>query len=195
MAKWARTAQRYLMPNFVASLMIYCRDRAIVSFSSRVQATKRVKFGRGTVVKSYSIVQTSGGSISFGRDCAIGAFNMVAAGIGGDIVAGDYVRTGPHVTLLATTRDYRRKDRLIIEQGFRDKGIRIGSDVLIGAGATLLDGCDVGDGAVIGAGSLVSGTVPPYAVVFGSPRVERRRAEPDPVGEQLAEPRTIDELA
>ncbi|MBN1239176.1 MAG: acyltransferase [Gammaproteobacteria bacterium] len=169
LAKWARTAQRYLMPNFLWSAVLYFRDGALVSLASRVQSGSLVRFGKGTVVKAFSIVQTSGGRVEFGRHCAIGAFNFIAAGGGADLIAGDYVRIGPHVTILATTRNLKRKDQLIVDQGSADKGIRIGSDVLIGAGATLLDGCAIGDGAVIGAGSLVTKDVPPYAVVVGAP--------------------------
>lgn len=169
LASWRRTAQRYFVPSFLASLVIYLRDRAFVSLAARVQIGENIKLGRGTVVKPYSIVQTSGGHITFGRNCAISSFNHIAAGTDGNIVAGDHVRTGPHVSIIATTREYRSKDRLIIEQGFRDKGIRIGSDVLIGTGARLIDGCEIGDGAVVGVNSVVSGKVPPYAVVFGSP--------------------------
>jgi acetyltransferase-like isoleucine patch superfamily enzyme len=168
-AGWRRTAQRYLLPRFIVSLALYLRDRAMVSTSSRVQLSPLVKFGRGSVVKSFCVVQTSGGAVTFGRDCAISAFNHIAAGPMAGIVAGDYVRTGPHVCIIATTREYRRKDKLIVEQGYRDKGIRIGNDVLIGAGAVLVDGCEIGDGAVIGVGSIVTGKVPPYAVVVGSP--------------------------
>lgn len=163
-----RTIQRYLLPSLLVSLIVYVRDRALVSIRSKVQVTSRLRFGPGTVVKPFSIVQTGGGMVRFGRNCAISSFNLVAAGQA-DIRAGDFVRTGPHVAIIATTREYRRKDRLIIEQGYRDKGIRIGNDVLIGAGATLLDGCEIGDGAVIGVGSVVSGKVPPYAVMFGTP--------------------------
>ena len=47
--------------------------------------------------------------------------------------------------------------------------ITIGDDVLIGAGAVLLDGCEIGQGAIIGAGSVVTGHVVPYSVVVGSP--------------------------
>jgi acetyltransferase-like isoleucine patch superfamily enzyme len=169
LARWARTAQRYLMPNFMWSFCIYVRDGALVSFAARVQSGQLVRFGKGTVVKAYSIVQTSGGTVSFGRNCAIGSFNFIAAGGGADLIAGDHVRIGPHVTILATTRKLKRKDALIVEQGFADKGITIGNDVLIGASATVLDGCSVGDGAVIGAGSLVTKDVPPYAVVAGTP--------------------------
>jgi virginiamycin A acetyltransferase len=45
----------------------------------------------------------------------------------------------------------------------------IGNDVWIGLGATVLSGVMIGDGAVIGAGSVVSKSVPSYAVVVGNP--------------------------
>lgn len=163
-----RTIGRYLLPRSVAALILYARDRAIVSPSSTVQVSSLVRLGRGTVVKPYSIVQTSGGRVVFGRNCAIGSFNHVAAGQA-DVILGDDVRIGPHVTIVGTTRVYRRRDQLITEQGYADRGIRVGNDVLIGANAVLVDGCEVGDGAVIGVGSVVTGKVPPYSVVFGTP--------------------------
>lgn len=45
----------------------------------------------------------------------------------------------------------------------------IGNDVWIGYQATLLPGVRIGDGAVIGAKAVVTGNVPPYAVVAGNP--------------------------
>lgn len=163
-----RTLQRYAVPNFLASFVLFVRDGVKISFSSRVQLSSRIRFGRQSVVKPYSIVQTSGGRIRFGKGCAVSSFNHISAGHA-DIIAGDYVRIGSHVTIVATTRNYRDKSRLVIEQGTADKGIRIGNDVFIGAGAVLVDGCDIGDGAIIGTGSIVTGKVAPYSVVFGSP--------------------------
>lgn len=168
MNPFSRTLQRYGLPRFLTSVLLFLRDGVKVSFSSRVQFTGRVKFGRKCVVKPYSIIQTSGGSITFGQDCAISSFNHIAAGRA-DLIVGDYVRTGPHVTIIATTRNYRDKSRRVIDQGYADKGIRIGNDVFIGAGATIVDGCEIGDGAVIGVGSVVTGKVAPNAVVFGVP--------------------------
>jgi acetyltransferase-like isoleucine patch superfamily enzyme len=165
---WRRTVSRFLVPKVVVSLWVYVRDRAVVSTSSNIQLTSLIRFGRSSVVKPYSIVQSSGGTIRFGRNCAISSFNHIAAG-NADIIAGDYVRTGAHVSIIATTREYGSRDKLIIEQGYKDRGIEIGNDVLIGAGSVILDGCVIGDGAVIGVGSVVSGHVPPYSIVFGSP--------------------------
>ena len=164
-----RTLQRYAVPRFVASLIFFVRDGVKISFSSRVQFGRRIRFGRRCIVKPWAIIQTSGGRITFGHDCAVGSFNHIAAGRSGNIEVGDYVRIGPHVTVVATTRNYRDKSRPVIEQGYSDRGIKIGNDVFIGSGAILVDGCEIGDGAVIGVGSVVTGRVAPYAVVFGAP--------------------------
>jgi len=53
---------------------------------------------------------------------------------------------------------------------------RIGNDVWIGHGATIMSGVTVGNGAIIGARSVVAKDVPPFAVVVGNPaRVIRYR--------------------
>jgi len=55
--------------------------------------------------------------------------------------------------------------------------IRIGANVWIGAGATVLGGVTVGDSAVVAAGAVVSRDVPPATLVAGVPaRAIRRRS-------------------
>ena len=68
----------------------------------------------------------------------------------------------------ASTRNFARKGQLIVDQGYRERGTRIGRDVLIGAGAVIFD-CTIGDGAVIGAGAVVTKDVAPYQIVAGVP--------------------------
>lgn len=45
----------------------------------------------------------------------------------------------------------------------------IGNDVWIGSDATIYSGVDIGDGAVIAGQSVVTKSVPPYAIVAGNP--------------------------
>lgn len=64
---------------------------------------------------------------------------------------------------------------------------RVGNDVWIGYGATILPGVTIGDGAVIGSLSVVTGDVPPYAIVGGNPaRVIRHRFDDATIARLLA---------
>lgn len=52
----------------------------------------------------------------------------------------------------------------------------VGHDVWIGAEALILPGARIGSGAIVGTRAVVSGEVPPYAIVLGNPaRVLRLR--------------------
>lgn len=157
------------MPALVVSFYHFLRSRALVSLSARVQYGKQISFGRGTVVKPFAVVQSSGGNVRFGRDCAISSFVHVSTG-DGHVVAGDFVRIAPNCTLVGGTKDVRSRDVLIKDQPEADaRGIFIGDDVLIGAGAVILPGARLERGAVIGAGSVVYGDVAAYSIVAGVP--------------------------
>ncbi len=70
-------------------------------------------------------------------------------------------------------------DRPIRAQSVRSRGIAVGQDVWIGAGATITDGVRVGDHAVVAAGAVVTRDVADWAVVGGVPAralFDRRRA-------------------
>jgi acetyltransferase-like isoleucine patch superfamily enzyme len=54
--------------------------------------------------------------------------------------------------------------------------ISFGSDIWIGAGASVLPGLDIADGTVIGANAVVTKNTQPFAVMVGIPaRVNRFR--------------------
>jgi len=163
-----RVFQRYLVPRFLVSIYYFLRFRCWVSTQAKVQLTQKICFGKGTVVKAFAAIQTGSGSIVFGKKCAISNFNHVAAG-DGHIRIGNYVRLGPNVVILGSRRRFRDKNQLIMDQGYSSKGLEIEDDVLVGAGAIIMDGCKIGRGAVIGAGSVVTKDIAPYSLVTGAP--------------------------
>jgi acetyltransferase-like isoleucine patch superfamily enzyme len=163
-----RILQRYFVPRPAISAYYLLRYRCFVSTQTQVQLSRQISFGKDTVVKPFAVIQTQTGAISIGHHCAISSFNHISTGTK-PVILGDYVRLGPHVTILGGNRNFRRKDSLIVDQGFSHQGVTIGSDVLIGAGAVILPGCQIGEGAVIGAGSVVTQDVPPYTIVAGVP--------------------------
>lgn len=66
---------------------------------------------------------------------------------------------------------------------------RVGSDVWIGYGATILSGVTIGHGAVIGARSVVTSDINPYQIVAGNPaRVIRNRFSQSVISHLLQNP-------
>ncbi len=63
----------------------------------------------------------------------------------------------------------------------------IGNDVWIGMEALVMPGVTIGHGAIVAARAVVSGDVPPYAIVAGNPaKVVKTRFDPDTVERLLA---------
>jgi galactoside O-acetyltransferase len=149
-------------------MYFFLKCRCLLSGLAKVQPTKHITFGKGTVVKPFAVIQTSVGKITIGKNCSINNFVQISAG-NGDITIGDHVRIGPNVTILGSSRNYKKKYVLIVNQGFSHDGVVIEDDVLIASGAIILKGCHIGKGAVIGAGSVVTKNIPPYSVVAGVP--------------------------
>lgn len=71
-------------------------------------------------------------------------------------------------------------EQAIRKQGLYSKPVRVGNNVWIGYGASILRGVTIGDGAVIGTYAVVTKDVPANAIVGGIPaRVLRMRDEPE----------------
>lgn len=56
------------------------------------------------------------------------------------------------------------------EQGMQEfQPVTIGDDVWIGARVTILPGVTIGKGCIVGAGSVVTKSLPDYAIGLGNP--------------------------
>ena len=84
------------------------------------------------------------------------------------IVLEDDVFIGPNVTF--TNDKYPKSGN----SSFDLLRTIVKKNVSIGANSTILPGLTIGEGAVIGAGSVVTKSVNPFAVVFGNPAREHQ---------------------
>lgn len=109
----------------------------------------------------------------------IGAFCSIADDVtifGGGEHRSDWVTTFP--LRIAFGHELAERDGHPATRG----PTRIGNDVWIGHGATIISGVTVGDGAIIGARAVVSRDIEPYGVAVGNPaRCVRRRFSADQV--------------
>jgi virginiamycin A acetyltransferase len=61
----------------------------------------------------------------------------------------------------------------------------VGNDVWIGYDALIMPGVNIGHGAIVGSRSVVTGDVPPYAIVGGNPAVVIKSRFAPPIVEEL----------
>jgi acetyltransferase-like isoleucine patch superfamily enzyme len=170
---------RYFVPKVLVSLFYLLRCKCFIHPKAYVQLSSKIGFGPKTTIRQYAIITTSGGRIIFGRGCELGQFSIIAAKTK-DVKIGDHVRIGPHVNIVATNRNYKLRNTLIVMQGITDRGITIGNDVWIGAGSIILDGVNISDGVVVAAGTVVNKDVPAYTIVGGVPaKIIGERQESD----------------
>jgi acetyltransferase-like isoleucine patch superfamily enzyme len=105
-----------------------------------------------------------------GTDVFIGPGVLMIAEPGAEIHIGSKVMLGPQVKLIAS--DHRFDDPAI---PIKDSGygafeeIRIGDDVWIGCGTTVLKGVSIGRGSVVGAGAVVTRSIGQNEVWAGNP--------------------------
>jgi carbonic anhydrase/acetyltransferase-like protein (isoleucine patch superfamily) len=86
------------------------------------------------------------------------------------------VQDGSIVHVMHETHPTRIGDEVTVGHGAIVHGCTIGDRVLVGMGATLLNGATVGSDSIVAARSLVTEgmTIPPRSLVMGSPaRVKR----------------------
>ncbi|MEO1232800.1 MAG: acyltransferase [Myxococcota bacterium] len=126
-----------------------------------------VEIGDGTWIAAEVFIH---GPVILGSEVSINPRAHLDGGAAG-IRVGRGTRIAADVKLFAWDHG-TAADRPIRSQPVRSRGIQIGTDVWIGAGAGVTDGVRVGDGAVVGMGAVVTRDVSPGVVVGGIPAVE-----------------------
>ena len=121
--------------------------------------------------------------LQLGSNVGIGIGAYITAG--GGVTVGDYVGIGPDVKIWSVNHIYEDPARPWMLQGSEPKEVVIGNDVWIAAGSIVKPGLTIGDGAIIAAGTVLSKSIPPYAIVAGNPGriVGWRRGEEDKTAE------------
>jgi acetyltransferase-like isoleucine patch superfamily enzyme len=125
-----------------------------------------------SVVIDYGVQFGSPANISIGNNVFIGKNVMINAGKGGEITISDGASIGAYSTIITWNLDNlgnRGLRRAVNKNTFKDviigKGVGVGYSVTINPGVVLGDGCEVA------AGSVVTRSVKPYAIMAGSPAV------------------------
>lgn len=128
----------------------------------------------------------SGENVTIGGGGAMGPNAVFSADIGVSIFSESYVNLAEPVTIGSGTALSSRVTLLThgcwqpILDGYPSSfaPIRLGRDVVVYFGSTILPGCDVGDGSLVAANSLVNATIPAHALAGGNPARVLRQPYP-----------------
>lgn len=141
------------------------------SRNGRITIGDQSRLDTGVLLHSYQ------GAISLGRNVFIGPGSIIY-GHGG-VEIGDDCLIAMHCRILSSEHAMPPLNRRIRWEPDILKPTRIGRDVWLGAGVTVLGGVTIGDGCVVGAGSVVTKDLPPGTISVGSPaRVVGHRPAP-----------------
>jgi acetyltransferase-like isoleucine patch superfamily enzyme len=150
------------------------RDRNLVFHGS---TQPRLNIGTHTYANGLTIYcWNSDFELSIGKYCSIADNVTVIAG-------------GEHHMERVSSYPFSDRWKLVSEneqpKALDKGGIKIGHDVWIGHGATILSGVSIGHGAVIGAMAVVTKNVEPYSVVVGNPAKHIKSRFPETLVESL----------
>ena len=117
------------------------------------------------------------GDVEIGEECGV----WMCAVIRGDVHSirigrRSNVQDGTIVHAMSGTHPTTIGDNVTVGHGALIHGCTIESQVLIGMGATVLNGARVGSGSIVAAGTLITEgmAVPPKSLVIGSPGKVKR---------------------
>jgi acetyltransferase-like isoleucine patch superfamily enzyme len=160
--------RRFFLPAPLVSVIAWLKWRARVSPRAEVEVSSNLTLGPGTTVSSFAKIKSSQGALVTGRECGFASGCFVAPGPGG-ISMGDEVICGPNVVIIAMNYRYQSLRVPFARQGVTSLGVRIGSNVWIGANSTILDGAEIGDNSIVVANSLVNRRFPANVIIQGNP--------------------------
>lgn len=127
----------------------------------RITAGVDLQLEAGVVLHAY------GGTITLGRNVFIGPYTVIY-GHGG-VEIGDDCLVSMHCRILSSDHTVPAPGQRIRSTPDIVKPTRIGHDVWLGAGVTVLGGVTIGAGCVVGAGAVVKSDLPPQSIAVGIP--------------------------
>lgn len=140
----------------------------IQAFSKEgIKLLSNVQIGDYSIINGTSMPNDMGVGLKIGANSAFGEFCYF--GCAGGIEIGSDVIGGQNIRFHAENHLYTDLDVLIRCQGVTRKGIIVGDNCWIGAGAVFLDGAVLGNGCVVAANAVLNKEYPPNSVIAGVP--------------------------
>ena len=143
-----------------------------VAKNCTVVGIENITFGNNVRIDGPTVLSASGGNIRIGSHVHIGGMCFLAGGGGIDME--DFSGLSQAVRVYSASDDYSGAaltNPTVPRQYLNVKvaPVRLGRHVIVGSGTAILPGCTIGEGTSVGAMSLVTKSLDPWGVYFGTP--------------------------
>jgi acetyltransferase-like isoleucine patch superfamily enzyme len=127
----------------------------------------RIRIAQSCQLETGAVLEAFGGEIGLEQNVFLGPYAVIY-GHGG-VTVGEHSLISMHCCILSSNHAIPPLDVTIRSQPDELRPTRIGRDVWLGAGVTVLGGVTIGDGCIVGAGAVVTADLPPGAIAYGVP--------------------------
>lgn len=191
--------RKVLYPTLLGS----CGPGVVFGVGVTLRHPRKIHIGAGTVIDDHVLLDAKGVAnqgIKVGEHGFIGRDSILSCK-DGDIVLGSHINMGFNCEVFSSSRvevgdyglfaaytyvvggghDHSDLGAVMIDQPRPSKGVVIGRNVWLGAGAKILDGVTLGSNVVVGAGAVVNESLPDAVIAAGVPaRIIKRRDDLSP---------------
>jgi acetyltransferase-like isoleucine patch superfamily enzyme len=146
----------------------------LVVLDAKGETNRGITVGSGVFLGRGTILSCKDGDIVLGDHVNIGFYSEIFSG--SSVTVGAFGLFAAYTYLVGGGHEFGRPGVPVVEQGRPSKGIALGENVWLGAGVKVMDGVRIGRDVVVGAGGVVTEDLPDGVVAVGVPaRVVRRR--------------------
>lgn len=164
---WREKAQQLLMQAELGERLKLGDDTRIErGIIWRVGSKGRIHIGSKSVIRTGAELKVDG-KLKIGHRVLIGAWTTLS--VLDELHIGDDCLLAERVSIRDHDHRFEQPSVPVADQGYRVATIRLGNNVWLGAGVTLLKGVSLGDGCVVGANAVVTRSFPAGCVLAGVP--------------------------
>lgn len=159
----------------------YAGEDIIIRPTAKLVGAEKMTIGDHAKIDDFTLI-AAGDDLRIGSFCHVGAYTSILGG--GDFRMGDFSSLSAGVRLWTGSDDFKGEamGNSAIPRKYRKvnmDGVVMGEHSLVGSGAIVLPGVNIGVGAAVGAGALVTGDLAPWTIYAGSParKIGTRRSD------------------
>jgi carbonic anhydrase/acetyltransferase-like protein (isoleucine patch superfamily) len=148
----------------------------LVVLDAKGGSNRGIEVGRGAFLGRGTILSCKDGDITLGDHANLGFHCEIFSG--STVTVGAHALFAAQVYLVGGGHAFEASEAAVIDQPRTSHGILLGENVWLGTGAKVLDGVRIGKDVVVGAGTVVNADLPDGAIAAGVPaRVLRWRGD------------------